>query len=41
LRAETINAREEKIKKIMNSMGEVFKKSDAAEREADKRILEQ
>ena len=25
----------------MNSMGEVYKKSDAAERAADKRILEQ
>lgn len=41
VRAEQINAREEKIKKIMNSMGDVSKKTDAAEREADKRILQQ
>jgi hypothetical protein len=41
VRAQQINAREEKIKNIMNSMGEVYKKSDAAEREQDKRILEQ
>jgi len=34
-------AREEKIMKIMNSMGEVYKKSDAAERAFDKRILMQ
>jgi hypothetical protein len=32
LRAEQVAAREEKIKKIMNSMPDVSKKTDAAER---------
>lgn len=41
LRAEQVAAREEKIKKIMNSMPDVSKKTDAAERAQDKRILEQ
>lgn len=31
-RAEQIQARNERIQKIMNSMGDVMKKSDAAER---------
>jgi hypothetical protein len=41
LRAEQAAAREEKIKKKMDSMGEVMKKSDHAERMQDKRILAQ
>lgn len=40
-RAEQKAARDEKIMKIINRMGEVFKKSDTAERAHDKRILEQ
>ena len=40
-RAEQIQAREDKIKKMMDSMGDVLKKSDHAEREQDKRILAQ
>ena len=41
LRAAQTAAREDKIKKIMNSMGDVSKKTDAAERAQDKRILDQ
>lgn len=40
-RAEQIQARNERIQKIMNSMGDVMKKSDAAERAEATRLLNQ
>lgn len=38
-RAEEWAAREARMKNIMNRMGDVYKKTDAAEREQDKRTL--
>lgn len=39
-RADAVQEREDKVKNIMNKMGEVYKKSDKHEREQDKRILD-
>ena len=40
-RADEKAAREQRIQNIMNKMGEVLKKSDAAEKAEDVRILNQ
>ena len=40
-RADEWAAREERIQKIMGRMGDVYKKTDHAEREQDRRTLEQ
>lgn len=40
-RAEVAKARNDRIQKIMNSMGDVTKKSDAAEKAMELRLLNQ
>ena len=40
-RADEWAAREQRIQKIMGRMGDVYKKTDHAEREQDRRTLEQ
>ena len=40
-RAEVAQARIDKIEKMMNSMGDVLKKSDAAEKAEEVRLLNQ
>ena len=40
-RAEDVAAREERMQKIMNSMGEVHKKTDHAERAQDRKTLKE